>query len=79
MSLPVVMVFTQEMISFSLYEPIAELKGPLSQVSLTSDDSDTDSAMGVSIFMDDRSMCTFATDEEVSEFVCIHSYLTTQG
>ena len=48
------------------------------QPSLTRDDFDTDSAMGVSIFMDDRSMCTFATDEEVSEFVGIHSYLTIQ-
>jgi len=28
--------------------------------------------MGVSIFTDDRSMCTFATDEEVSQFVCVH-------
>ena len=79
MSLPVVMVFTQEMIFLSLYEPIAELKGPLSQVSLTSNDFDTDSAMGISIFTDDRSTYTFATDEEVSEFVCIYSYLTIQG
>ena len=36
--------------------------------------------MGVSIFTDDSSMCTFATDEEVSEFVCVrytllHEYL----
>ena len=36
---------------------------------------DLDSAIGSSIFMDDRSMCTFATDEEVSEFVCIHYIL----
>jgi len=42
------------------------------QPSLKRDDFDTDSAMGVSIFTDDRSMCTFATDEEVSEFVCTH-------
>ena len=73
------MVFTQEMISFSLYEPTAELKGPVVQASLTTDDFDTDSAMGISIFTDDRSMCTFATDEKVSEFVCIHSYWTIQG
>ena len=42
------------------------------QPSLTRDGFNTDSAMGVTIFMDDRSMCTFSTDEEVSEFVCIH-------
>ena len=67
------------MISFSLYEPTAELKGPVVQASLTTDDFDTDSAMGISIFTDDRSTYTFATDEEVSEFVCIYSYLTIQG
>ena len=39
------------------------------QASLTRCDFDTDSAMGVSIITDDRSMCTFSIDEEVSEFV----------
>ena len=39
------------------------------QPALTRQDFDTDSAMGGSIFTDDKSMCTFATDEEVSEFV----------
>ena len=63
------MVFTQEMISFSLYKPIAEVRGPVFQASLTRCDFDTDSAMGVSIITDDRSMCTFSIDEEVSEFV----------
>ena len=37
------------------------------QPSLTRDDFDTDSAMGVSIFTDDKSVCTFSGDEEVSE------------
>ena len=70
-SRPVVVVFTEVTIYFSPKEPVAELRVPMFQLSLTRDDLDTDSAMGVSIFMDDRSMCTFATDEEVSEFVCI--------
>ena len=43
------------------------------QPALTRQDFDTDSAMGGSIFTDDKSMCTFATDEEVSEF-CVHKY-----
>ena len=72
MTLPVVVVLTQEMICFSLQEPITELRGAVFQPSLTRDDFDTDSAMGVSIFTDDRGMCTFATDEEVREFVCTH-------
>ena len=42
------------------------------QPSLAKDDFDADSAMGISIFTDDRSTCTFATDEEVSEFVYVH-------
>jgi len=65
-------VFTEVMIYFFPKEPVAELRVPMFQLSLTGDDLDTDSAMGVSIFMDDRSMCTFATEEEVSEFVCVH-------
>jgi len=71
-SRPVVVVFTEVRIYFSPKEPVAELRVPMFQLSLTRDDLDTDSAMGVSIFMDDRSMCTFATEEEVSEFVCVH-------
>ena len=39
------------------------------QLALTRQDFDTDSAMGGSIFTDDKSMCTFSTDEEVSVFV----------
>ena len=46
--------------------------------SLTTDNFDTDSAMGVSILTDDRSVCTFASDEEVSEFVCMHRLYITQ-
>ena len=43
------------------------------QPALTRHDFDTDSAMGGSIFTDDKSMCTFATDEEVSEFVYMNT------
>ena len=39
------------------------------QPALTRPDFGADSAMGDSIFTDDKSMCTFATDEEVSESV----------
>ena len=39
------------------------------QPALTRQDFDTDSAIGVSILTDDKSMGTFATDEEVSECV----------
>jgi len=57
--------------SFSLYKPVAELRGPVFQPSLTRDNFETDSAMGISVFTDDRSMCTFTTDEEVSE-LCVY-------
>jgi len=32
-----------------------------------------------SSFTDDRSTCTFATDQEVSEFVCVHFRLNIHG
>lgn len=38
---------------------------------MTRDDIDADSAMGISITTDNKSIYTFATDEEVSEFVSI--------
>ena len=48
---------------------MGELRGPVFQPALTSHDFDTDSAMGVSIFTDDKSVYTFSDDEEVSELV----------
>ena len=46
---------------------MGELRGAVFQPALTSHDFDTDSAMGVSILTDYKSMCTFSDDEEVSE------------
>ena len=43
------------------------------QPALTRHDFDVDSAMGGSILTDDKSRCTFVTDEEVSEFVSINT------
>ena len=37
------------------------------QAALTTHDIDVDSAMGTSIITDDRSLCRFSDDEEVSE------------
>ena len=63
-------------------EPSAELRGPAFQALLARVEVVRDSGIFTddrSSFMDDRSMCTFATDQEVSEFVCVHFFLNIQG
>lgn len=63
-------------------EPIAELRGPVFQALLRWDEVVTDSGIFTddrSSFTDDMSTCTFATDQEVSEFVCVHFFLNIHG